>query len=311
MMRAMRFARHLEGWQPGLLAILIAASGAVLALPRATAPEDIPPPSVDERALAMTLQHDRDRALAIAPELEREVTGSSSPRLFDLRALGQAIRDFGLADASPNREELIVEQRAKLAEAVLRATTLGEDKLLALRSYELLLFLREVRRWEETRVESEELQALGGPFIPMLERNGWIRNGRIVPDEKVRAILFKRRWNEITGLSEGPFALTLDEQRAYYRFLLMHPSPLTGMRGDEVDCRSIDQWRLRKVLEFSQLDPEYPDELARGVLLFRLGAHLAAAEAFRNHLAKHPDGPHTLRVRNYLLAAVEHAKDDP
>lgn len=306
----MRFARHLEGWQPGLLAILIAASGAVLALPRAAAPEDIPPPAVDERALTRTLQHDRDRALALAPELERELAGSGPTTLFDLRALGHAIRDFGLVDASAERDELIVEQRAKLAEAVLRATSLGEDKLLALRSYELALFLREVRRWEETRVESEELKALGGPFIAMLERNGWLRDGRIVPDERVRAVLFKRRWNEITGLSQGPFALTLDEQRAFYRFLLMHPSPLPGMQGDDVDCQAIDQWRLRKVIELAKLDPEYPDELARGVLLFRLGAYSTAAEAFRNHLAEHPDGPHALRVRNYLLAALDRAKDN-
>jgi len=309
MMRAMRFARHLEGWQPGLLAILIAVSGAALALPRAAAPEDIPPPSVDERALRQTLEHDRDRAVALAPELEREVTGSAPPALFDLRALGQAIRDFGLADASPDRDDLIVEKRSKLAEAVLRAVSLGEEKLLSLRAYEMSLFLREVRRWEETRVESEDLKALGGPFISMLERNGWIRDGRILPDERVRAILFKKRWNEITGLSQGPFSLTLDEQRAHYRFLLAYPSPLTGMQGDEVDCRAIDQWRLRKVNELSKLDPSYPDQLARGVLLFRLGSHLAAAEAFRNHLADHPDGPHALRARNFLLAALEQAQD--
>lgn len=307
MMRAMRFARHLEGWQPGLLAILIAASGALLALPRAATPEDLPSPSVDERALTQILAQDRDRALALAPELEREVAGVTPPTLYDLRALGQAIREYGLTDASPDRDDFIVKRKTELADAVVRALPLGEEKLLALRAYEMALFLREVRRWEQTRVESEDLKALGGPFIGMLERNGWLRNGRIVPDEKVRAILFKRRWNEITGLTEGPFALTVEEQRAFYRFLLTYPSPLPGMRGDEVDCRAVDQWRLRKVNELAQIDPGYPADLARGVLLFRLGSHAAAADAFRKHLAQHPEGPHALRARNYLLAAVEHA----
>ena len=308
MMHAMRFARHLEGWQPGLLAILIAASGALLALPRAVTPEHLPAPSVDERALTQVLAQDRDRAVSLAPELEREVAGAAPPTLYDLRALGQAIRNYGLADASPDRDELIVKRRNELADAVLRARHLGEEKLLALRAYEMGLFLREVRRWEETRVESEDLKALGGPFIAMLERNGWLRNGRIVPDEKVRAILFKRRWNEITGLTQGPFALSFEELRAFYRFLLTHPSLVSGMQGDEVDCRAIDQWRLRKVNELAQLDPSYPADLARGVLLFRLGAHTAAAEAFRNHLVKYPEGPHALRARNYLLAALEHAE---
>lgn len=313
MIRGMRWSRHLEGWQPGLLSIGIAISGALLALPRATAPEDIPPPTIDERVLSRTMAEDRDRAAALAPELERELAGTAPTALFDLRALGNAIREYGLTDGSENREERIVDQRRKLAEAVLRARPLGDDKLLALRAYETRLFLRAVREWEETRHESEDLKALGGPFIAMLERNGWLRDGRVVPDEAVRAVFFKKRWNEITGLSEGPFALTLDEHRAHYRFLLAYP-PLgaaSGAPGAPTDCRLVDRWRLRKVNELAQIDRSYPHELATGVLLYRLGAHSAAAQAFRNHLAERPDGSHALRVRNYLIAATKRAAEDP
>lgn len=313
MIRDMRWSRHLEGWQPGLLAIGIAVSGALLAMPRATAPVDIPPPTVDERMLSTTMAQDRDRALALAPDLEKELFGASPTTLFDLRALGNAIREFGLADSAEDRDERIVDQRRKLSEAVLRARHLGDDKLLALRAYETRLFLRAVREWEETRSEPEDLKALGGPFLAMLERNGWLKDGRIVPNEAVRAIFFKKRWNEMTGLSGGPFALTLDEQRAHYRFLLAHPSALaaSGAPGAPVDCRLVDRWRLRKVNELAQIDSSYPHELATGVLLYRLGAHSAAAQAFRDHLAERPDGSHALRVRNYLMAAMERAAEDP
>lgn len=313
MIRVMRFARHLEGWQPGLLAICIALSGAALALPTAVPPEDVPPPAVDERALARTMENERSRAALLAPELEREVSGAGPATLYDLRALGNAIRDYGLADSAEDRDDRIVEARRKLSEAVLRARLLGDDKLLALRAYELRVFLGAVEQWERTRVESEDLLALGGPFIGMLERNGWLREGRIVPNETMRAIFFKRRWNELTGLSQGPFALTLDEDRAFYRFLLAHPSPAAaaGMPGGQTDRLAIDRWRLRKVDEVAKLDPSYPHELARGVLLYRLGAHLAAAQAFRDHLAERPDGAHALRARNYLVASLEHAEYDP
>lgn len=305
-------ARHLEGWQPGVLAIAIALSGAALALPRATVPEDVPDPAVDEQALSRTFSEDAARAKALAPELERELNGGGPTTLYDLRALGHAIREFGLIDSAEDRDERIVEQRRKLAEAVMRARPLGEDKLLALRAYETRLFLRAVREWEATRVESEDLKALGGAFIAMLEKNGWLQKGRIVPDERLRAIFFKRRWNELTGLSQGPFALSLDEQRAFYRFLLNHPSPAAATQapGQVVDASAIDQWRLRKIGELAQIDRAYPFDLARGVLLFRLGAHLPAAQAFRDHLAERPDA-HALRARNYLVAAIERAASNP
>lgn len=313
MLPLMRLARHLEGWQPGLLAIGIALSGALLGLPRATTPEDLPSPAVDERTLAKTLEEDRERASRLAPELEREVSGGGPTTLYDLRALGQAIRDFGLADSAEDRDERIVSAKQDLGKALLRARPLGEDRLLALRAYEAGLFLRAVREWEETRVESEDLKALGGPFLAMLERNGWLEGGRIVPNQAIRTILFKLRWNELTGLTQGPFAMTLDEQRAFYRFLLDHPSTLAKgtASGKLAETRAVDQWRLRKVEELAQIDPSYPHEMARGVLLYRLGAHLAAAQAFRDHLADRKDGWHTLRVRNYLEAALDRAALDP
>jgi hypothetical protein len=305
------FARHLDGWQAGVVAVAIALAGAFLAVPHPVAPVEIPAPAVDEAALARTIAADRARAEAIAPSLARELEGKTTDTSFyDLRALGSALRAFGLVDANGEMTEL-VDTRAKLVRAVDAARRLGPDRLLALRAYEECEFLAEVRRFERTGVASDELKALGGGFIGMLERNGWLRGRTVIPDEAVRATMFKRRWNELTGLGDGPFALTLDEMRAFYRFLLAHPGTeaASGTPGMVADCRVIDQWRLRKVDELATIDPSYPRLLARGVLLYRLGQSVAAVQALRDYLEARGDGAYALRARNYLDAALERAAE--
>jgi len=47
--------------------------------------------------------------------------------------------------------------------------------------------------------------------------------------------------------------------------------------------------------------------LARGILLLRLGEAESAVLSLETHLRAHPDGPHTLRARNYLKAGLEMA----
>jgi hypothetical protein len=115
----------------------------------------------------------------------------------------------------------------------------------------------------------------------------------------------------VTGLSEPPFALSLDEHRAFYAFLLEHPfiDGKENMKPAEA-CRAADQWRLRKVEELSRLDPEYPYALARGVLFYRLGRYPSAAQAFRDYLSSPIDGRYALRARNYLVAANARANEE-
>jgi hypothetical protein len=188
---------------------------------------------------------------------------------------------------------------------------MGDEQLLGLRAYQEQLFVEEVRRWENTGKESDELAGLGGPFLDLVERNGWLKGRTIVMDDVVRGIFFKRRWNEVTGLSEEPFLLSLDEDRAFYAFLLTHPYAQNASGPSPRDvCRAVDQWRLRKVEDLARRDPSYPYLLARGVLFFRLGDHAAAEQAFRDHLAK-GDGSYALRARNYLAATVARASEGP
>src|SRR5262245_15817266 len=103
----------------------------------------------------------------------------------------------------------------------------------------------------------------------------------------LRGIFFKRRWNEVTKLTEPPFALSLDELRGFYAFLLEHPY-VEGKEnlGAVEACRAADLWRLRKVEELSHIDAEYPYALARGVLFYRLGRYPTAVQSFRDFLSQ-------------------------
>jgi len=306
-----RALRHFEGWEAGALAVVVALLGTLLVVPLKFAPQDVPLPVVDRKALAATLAREASLAAAIVPALEHDVTGPADGRgLYDLRAFGEELRTYGRQEAAHESTGLSRERR-KLIEAAVRARALGDEKLLGLRAYQAQVFLAEVRRWENTGKESDELGGLGGPFLDLVKRNAWVTGRAIEMDDVVRRIFFKRRWNEVTGLTEEPFRLSLDEERAFYAFLLTHPyDPNAPGLSPKDLCRAVDQWHLRKMEDLARLDPSYPHALARGVLLYRLGDHAAAAQAFRDHLAR-GDGSYALRARNYLAAAVARANEEP
>jgi hypothetical protein len=243
-----------------------------------------------------------DQALADAAEHERLDA--------DVRRVGSAIRAYSLAEISgstapPERERLA------LVEAAKRALAQGEAAMARLRAYQLRSFLRELRRWEQTGEETYELYELGGAFLDRARKSGWIEGGRrLILDDTVRAVLFKKRWVDLT-LAHGPtIDLTAVESRALCRFLILHPpqDPTLEARsgaGVQRAAYAADQYRLRKIEELHALDPSYPEGLGRGVALYRLHRYPQAVEAFRRHLQDHPDGPYTLRAQNYLRAALE------
>ena len=260
-------ARHLQGWEAGLVAVVIAALGTLLAVPLRVPPEDVPLPLVDGRALTATLAHDRALSAAVVPRLLQEQANPGEvAELFDLRALGQELRAYGSAEASGDPYQLVRARRA-LVTAVTRARGLGDDRLLGLRSYQSELFLAELVRWENSGTVSEELVGLAGPFAQLAHRQRWLEGRTLVLDDVIRRIFWKRRWNEITGLTGAPFALSLDENRAFYAFLLTHPFLEAETAEDAREaCTRIDLWRLRKVEELARFDPSYPYALSRGVL---------------------------------------------
>jgi hypothetical protein len=304
--------RHFEGWEAGVVAVVIALLGTVLAVPLPVAPRDVPLPLIDGKALSLTLERETSQAASIARALEQDRAGASgSNGLFDLRAFGEEFRAYGTAEVSGDTYA-VVRVRRKLLEAVTRARDLGDDKLVALRAYQQQLFLAELRQWENGASSSPDLAGLGGGFLALARQSGWLVGRTIDMDDRVRGILFKRRWNQVTGLSGSDYAMSLDEQRMLHAFLLTHPY-VEGRQGLDAKeaCRLADQWRLRKIDELARLDPSYPYMLARGVLFYRLGRYPDAAQAFRDYLAGAEDGRYWIRARNYLAMAGARAKEEP
>lgn len=294
--------RHLEGWQPGLVAVVLAGSVALLAVPRSVPPSDLPMPLVEPARLR---------------EIERadEVAARSAERHEldpDVRALGSLLRAFGRAEASGDEPKLI-HLRSEIASASARARVQGEGPLLELRAFQLRAFLREVRRFAVTGEASAELVELGGTFADMLRRNGWCEgSGRCVlrMDEAALRASFKRRWCEISGLSGGALDLAKDEQRALSRFLFAHPPRARDDVGASRRDGSESAFLLRKIDELAALDPSYPRDLARGIVHFRKGDSRRAAAFFATYLEASPDGPWSLRAQNYLRAALERSVDE-
>lgn len=128
-------------------------------------------------------------------------------------------------------------------------------------------------------------------------------------DDALRAA-YKRRWNEITGVDRPAFQPSIDEHRAFYRFVLERPLGRRDPAANAADQAAFeDQYRLKKIEELAAIDASYPKDLAAGIVLYRLGRYLPAVEALRRHLDASPDGPFTLRARSYLRAALTRANE--
>lgn len=296
--------RHVEGWQAGVVALVIGAVGVILGAPRAIAPTEIPLPVADERTLDATLAVELARAEALDRTSEEE-----RARDFDLRAVGERFRTYGEADLAHDRDQLSRARTELLATMRVVREKSGDEALLRLRAYQLRAFLRGVAEWEKTGVESDDLKSVGGEFVSVAERSGWVlAPRRVLADRHALSALFLRRFSEITTLREGAFAVSLEHTRALYAFLLAHP-PAGGALGPQEDKvaegRATWVWTLRKIEDFSAIDQAYPVDLARGVALYQLGDARLALSSFKKHLADHPDGPYTLRARNWLAASLE------
>ncbi len=280
--------------------LLIAGSAILLAVPRGIAPTDIPPPNLDGRAFQATTARDDARALT-AQQRQLDV---------DVRAVGREVRAYSEAAAADRIQEMVA-ARQRITRALAVALRHDAEPLLELRAYQMRRFMVELRRWQASGIESDELTALGGDLVKMLRRNRWCRSGsrELVMDGRVVRVLFKKRWNELTGLRQGPFALTLDEDRLRYGFLIEHPFVRDKQASlpatPKIAAARQGAARLAMIDKLAKRDPAYHDNLARGVVLYQMDRFSMASEAFRRHLATRPDGPHTLRAQNYLKAALD------
>lgn len=283
-------SRHVEGWQPALVAIVIAATFALLVVPRPAAPDTIPLPKVDFR--------EAERVAARQRELAR--SAAAEPLPFPVRAAGETLRAFGKAEVEGRPGDAARKLLELRGLAQTSKSTHGDESMQKLLALQTELFLGALARWERGEDAEAELAELGGPFLGRAKSAGWLRGPRrLIASESERRALFKVRWVEATGLrTTSAFAPTANELRTYYRFLIEHPDSSRGVEE-----------ALRHVAAVEKLDLEYPGSFARGVVYYRAGYWAKAAQLFQAHLAKHPNGPWALRARNHLLAAAQRTRE--
>jgi hypothetical protein len=272
-----------------LTGVLLSAVAAALAAPRATEPAigfALPLPTPNRARLRDAAASDRERA----SEARRHALA------FSVRAVGEVLRQIGRAatDGGGNAQAALSDLHARIVRALKED---GAGGLLALRAVQTELFVGACRDWAASGTVSSELRELGGDFPELATTSGWLEGKTLSLTDEDLALLFRGRWNDLSGLSDTPpFAASLDEQRDRYGLLLRHPS------GRDAPTRL--QRQLGYVTALAALDHDYPAAFARGVLLYRAGAYEAAAVAFRAHLAARPEGPWALRAGNHLLAAL-------
>lgn len=307
-----------SGTRGGRWLALVPVTAAVvffaLLMPRATEPRDIPMPALDGKALRATI--DADRARAAAAKTNR-LPG-------EVLAVGTAIRALNKTSTRTGPDAPYEVERARQAvdDAKLQLGKDAVEQLLSLRAIQLEEFLVEVSRFESTGQETPELVELGANFIARMREATWIDGNRVVLDEAERRAAYKMVWNAIANMGGGPFALTVDEERALYTLYIAHPhvsdaqrpivlAELAQAKGDDECARAranerrlVELWRADKIQKLSALDPSYPTAYALGVAYYRAGRYETSIEQFRRWIDAHPDGPYSLRARNHLRAAL-------
>jgi tetratricopeptide (TPR) repeat protein len=270
------------------IVVALTVLAALLAAPRATRPDVLPLPIPDRAVLR--------RVYARTSELAQnaQTTGLS----FDVRAVGEAIRNCGAETVEGKGVSEAVLGQVRMAVRRAREQK-NEPGLLGLLALQTRLFIDATHAFEKTGNPSTDLRELGGDFVWVAKQNGWLDGRKLVLDDDERAAIFRMRWTELTALrSEAAFSPTLDEYRAYYALYL---------RRAGISSREGGERAFSVVRALEKRDPSYPAAFARGVLFYRAGSFDEAADAFRMHLALHPDGPWTLRAKNHVLEALAQA----
>jgi len=308
-----------EGRWLAILPVSLAIALMLLMMPRATEPDAVPLPRVDERALKRIVAADDARA--------RSVAESALPS--DVRNVGSAFRAINAAEANQS-DEVVTSDAQRSLEVAVRALNPNpgvDEALLSLRAFQMTKFLEGVRHWEETGESTQELKELGGNFVGRTTDAGWILpNRRVLMNDVERRVAFKTVWNAFVGVDKKEaFALSLDEQRALYAFYFTHPhapdvrrAALRVQRRDATtpdactkvnaeERRQSEMWRADKIRKFAAIDPSYPTTYALGVAFYRAGRYDLSAEAFTAFIGAHPSGPYSLRARNHLKAALSAA----
>jgi hypothetical protein len=295
-----------------LVPIGVAITLGMLLLPRQALPDAVPLPVTDGRALA--------HAAAVDHELAEQAR--RQPLSGPIRALGSALRDLHRLEVGAGGTLTVTQVRQNVDARLAEALSGGYDALLRLRAVQLESFLAEVRRFEETHVQSDELVGVAGGFVRSMENEGWYDGRSFAASDGALRAMFKEMWNALLRLDqERAFAPPLDEERSLYALYLSRPHAAPAMRDAivaarrgardartceavaEADRIAVETWRIERISRLATIDPTYPALYARGVANLRRGEFVHAADDLGTWLSEHPDGPLALRARAYLRAA--------
>lgn len=277
--------RHLRGWQAGLALVGAVALGALLVVPRPVEPEGPPLPHIDRREQARTREVERERAARARRGLPVEV-----------RSVGEVLRRLGLVSADADRALPLTQQLRRVLQVALARH--GDEHLLELRALQTELFVDGVMRALPGEQPAADLLELGGGLYRRGREQGWFASALLPARRAELETAYRLYWSETLGLAQrAPFAPSLNEWRTYYRYLLERP-----LAADLEQRRQDAQRSSSYVAALAAHDRDYPAELARGVLLYHMGAYPEAAAALEGHLREAPGGPFALRAQNYLAA---------
>ena len=176
-------------------------SAALLSVPRAATPAVFPVPLIDLAEARAA----RRRAAELADGAERE----GLP--FETRAVGDGVRRLGTALASGTGDtDHLTRLLAERVQIALKAGQL--EALVRLQAVQTRLFVRAVRDFSWQGAAPPELAALGGEFVSLAKRSGWVERAGCIASDDELATLFRRRWAELTRLrSLAPFKPTLGD----------------------------------------------------------------------------------------------------
>lgn len=302
----------------GAVPVVVALLGAAFLMPRAATPDIVPLPTVDRAAFEARVRDDATRA--------ERARAEALPA--DIRELGSLLREWNRLEATDDDATRIGAARAAIDRA-LPAVLGNIEGIRSLRAVQLETFLAEVRAFERTGKPSDELVAVAGPFVDRMRSVGWIRGQRVLLTEEERRVAYKLTWNGVAGVDRrSELALTLDETRVLYGLYLRLPhAPEPMIRSfaaarngarDAAACEALtagerlaaEGWRLDRIGRLAAIDPTYPVAYAKGVANFRLRKFLASADAFETYLREQPEGPYSLKARNFLRAAHRAAREE-
>jgi hypothetical protein len=291
----MGLAKAFEGWQAGLVAVVVALVGALLVVPRSVEPRDLPRLHLDRSALIdARARLDVRRNVPVSDDLQAQ--------LFEAR-----YRAFGRAETT-SQDGAPDDSAVALVEVARGFRASDQAAYVATRDRLSAAFVDAALAWIRDGADAAPLVELAGPFARSFESVGWTRQAlaREPGLDLALLALFERRYRKITLADDPLLAPDPFAERALSALMLAHPPRRTVDSAQPEETAVLDgALVLRRIDDVAKVAPEYPTLFAKGIVLYQMGRYEAAAGAFDQYLAANPRGPYRLRAINHLRAAVE------